>query len=94
MPVVTSVETVVATCIGVFVDVYKRQIQQRAQLVLKKADDLLAKVEKEGLFSTIEKGIFGGVKRPKDGGHGLSGVCSKDDMYFNPFIPLMLGGEE
>ena len=69
-------------------------IQQRAQLVLKKADDLLAKVEKEGLFSTIEKGIFGGVKRPKDGGHGLSGVCSKDDMYFNPFIPLMLGGEE
>lgn len=69
-------------------------IQQRAQLVLSKADDLLAKVEKEGLFSTIEKGIFGGVKRPKDGGHGLAGVCAKDDMYFNPFIPLMLGGEE
>lgn len=36
-------------------------IQKRAQEVLGKADDLLAQVEKEGLFSTIEKGIFGGV---------------------------------
>ena len=53
-----------------------------------------AEVEKEGLFTTIEKGIFGGVKRPKDGGHGLDGVCTKDEMYFNPFIPMMLGGEE
>lgn len=68
-------------------------IQKRAQDVLSKADALLAEVEKEGLFSTIEKGIFGGVKRPKDGGKGLAGVCVKDDQYFNPFIPLMLGGE-
>ena len=38
--------------------------------------------------------IFGGVKRPKDGGKGLEGVCVKDEGYFNPFIPLMLGGAE
>lgn len=69
-------------------------IQTRAQTVLKKADELLAEVEKDGLFSTIEQGKFGGVKRPKDGGKGLEGVCTKDDKYFNPFIPLMLGGEE
>ncbi|SCJ92781.1 D-Lysine 5%2C6-aminomutase alpha subunit [uncultured Eubacterium sp.] len=69
-------------------------IQKRAQDVLGKADELLAEVEKDGLFATIEAGKFGGVKRPKDGGHGLDGVCAKDDMYFNPFIPLMLGGEE
>lgn len=69
-------------------------IQKRAQLVLQKADELLAQVEKDGLFATIEAGKFGGVKRPKDGGHGLDGVCSKDDQYFNPFIPLMLGGAE
>ena len=68
-------------------------IQTRAQTVLKKADELLAEVEKEGLFSTIEQGKFGGVKRPRDGGKGLDGVCTKDDQYFNPFIPLMLGGE-
>ena len=69
-------------------------IQKRAQLVLSKANDLLADIEKEGLFSTIEQGKFGGVKRPKDGGHGLDGVCAKDDQYFNPFIPLMKEGAE
>ena len=69
-------------------------IQTRAQTVLAKADALLAEVEKEGLFSTIEQGKFGGVKRPRDGGKGLEGVCVKDDQYFNPFIPLMLGGAE
>ena len=62
--------------------------QKRAQEVLAKADALLAEVEKEGLFSTIEKGIFGGVKRPFDGGHGLEGVCTKGENYFNPFIEL------
>lgn len=68
-------------------------IQSRAQEVLQKADDLLAEVEKEGLFSTIEQGKFGGVKRPFDGGHGLEGVCSKDETYFNPFIELFMDHE-
>ena len=49
--------------------------------------------EKEGLFSTIEKGIFGGVKRPFDGGHGLEGVCTKGENYFNPFIELFMDHE-
>ncbi|MEE0797137.1 MAG: lysine 5,6-aminomutase subunit alpha [Anaerovoracaceae bacterium] len=65
-------------------------VQNRAKEVLNKADALLAEVEKEGLFSTIEKGIFGGVKRPFDGGHGLEGVCTKGENYFNPFIPLFM----
>ena len=68
-------------------------IQSRAQEVLGKADALLAEVEKEGLFSTIEKGIFGGVKRPFDGGHGLEGVCTKGENYFNPFIELFMDHE-
>ena len=67
-------------------------IQERAQFVLAEADKLLHVIEEEGLFSTIEQGKFGGVKRPRDGGKGLEGVCVKDDEYFNPFIPLMLGG--
>lgn len=67
-------------------------MQSRAQFVLKEADKLLHEIEEEGLFSTIEKGKFGGVKRPRDGGKGLEGVCSKDESYFNPFIPLMMGG--
>ena len=69
-------------------------IQTRAQGVLDKADKLLGEIVEEGLFSTIEQGKFGGVKRPRDGGKGLEGVCVKDDEYFNPFIPLMLGGAE
>lgn len=67
-------------------------IQQRAQFVLGEANKLLHEIEEEGLFSTIEQGKFGGVKRARDGGKGLEGVCVKDDEYFNPFIPLMLGG--
>ena len=61
-------------------------VQKRAQYVLGEADKLLANIEKEGLFSTIEQGKFGGVKRPFDGGHGLEGVCVKGENYFNPFI--------
>ena len=68
-------------------------IQQRAQKVLRDADELLRTIEKEGLFLTIEEGKFGGVKRPRDGGKGLAGVCVKDSGYFNPFISMMLGGE-
>lgn len=68
-------------------------IQSRAQGVLKQAEELLRDIEKEGIFDTIEKGKFGGVKRSFTGGKGLDGVVEKDDNYFNPFIELMLGGE-
>ncbi|MCL1983182.1 MAG: lysine 5,6-aminomutase subunit alpha [Clostridiales bacterium] len=69
-------------------------IQQRAQKVLADAAVLLKTIEKEGLFYTIEQGKFGGVKRARDGGKGLAGVCAKAEGYFNPFISMMLGGEK
>lgn len=47
-------------------------IQSRAQQVLDEALDLLMKIEKEGLFNALEKGIFADVKRPKTGGKGLA----------------------
>jgi len=73
-------------------------MQQRANEVLKKAFELLTKIEKEGLFKTIEKGIFAQIKRPIDGGKGLDGVIPKSKDYFNPFLEFMskelhLGGE-
>lgn len=64
-------------------------IRNRAQEVLDKAIDLLQKVEKEGLFTALEKGIFADVKRPKNGGKGLDGVSEKAEGYLNPFIELM-----
>ena len=66
-------------------------IQSRANDVLTKATDLLAEIEELGLFTTIEKGIFADVKRPKDGGKGLNGVVIKNAEYFNPFIERMKG---
>lgn len=66
-------------------------IKNRAKEVLDKATALLENMEKEGLFTALEKGIFADVKRPKNGGKGLDGVTLKADNYFNPFIDLMKG---
>lgn len=64
----------------------------RAKEVLEKATELLKTIEGIGIFKTLERGIFAGIKRPLDGGKGLAGVFEKDSSYFNPFIELMLGG--
>ncbi|BEP27757.1 lysine 5,6-aminomutase subunit alpha [Helicovermis profundi] len=69
-------------------------IQKRAQSVVIEAQKMLSEIEKEGLMSTIEMGKFAGIKRAMDGGKGLKGVTVKGEKYFNPFIPLMLGGNE
>ena len=66
-------------------------IRTRAYELLTKATDLLAEIEKLGLFTTIEKGIFPDVKRPKYGDKGLNGVVVKDDKYFSPFVEVMKG---
>ena len=66
-------------------------IRARANEVLTKATELLKEIETLGLFTTLEKGIFADVKRPKDGGKGLNGVVIKDEHYFNPFIEVMKG---
>ncbi len=64
-------------------------IRTRAQKVLNDAIDLLEKIDKEGLFTALEKGIFADIKRPLDGGKGLDGVVEKGTNYFNPFIAIM-----
>jgi beta-lysine 5,6-aminomutase alpha subunit len=64
-------------------------MQTRATKVLDDAIDLLEKLETEGLFTALEKGIFGDVKRSKTGGKGLDGVARKGEKYQNPFVRLM-----
>lgn len=64
-------------------------IQKRANFVLEKAYELLKNIEKEGLFATLEKGKFAGIKRSRTGGKGLDGVMLKDSSYYNPFIEMM-----
>lgn len=64
-------------------------IRQRAKKVLDDSIMLLENIEKEGLFTALEKGIFADIKRPKNGGKGLDGVVEKGSNYFNPFIELL-----
>lgn len=64
-------------------------IQKRAQKVVDDALGTLTKIEKEGLFSALEKGMFGDVKRPMNGGKGLAGVAEKGANYINPFVEIM-----
>ncbi len=64
-------------------------IEQRAREVLIETIDLLTKIESEGLFRTLEKGIFAGIKRKPNGGKGLEGVIMKKERYYNPFIQLL-----
>ncbi|GAU77826.1 lysine 5,6-aminomutase subunit alpha [Fusibacter sp. 3D3] len=75
---------------------YKKDgiIQKRAQAVLAEAADMLKDIEKMGIMSTIEQGKFADVTRKMDGGKGLDGVTQKGENYFNPFIPMMLGGNK
>ncbi|HQI30826.1 MAG TPA: lysine 5,6-aminomutase subunit alpha, partial [Bacteroidales bacterium] len=66
-------------------------IRRRAGDVLDNAYQLLENVKEEGLFTALEKGIFAGVRRPREGGKGLDGVTRKSSGYVNPFIELLKG---
>ncbi|MBY8985289.1 MAG: lysine 5,6-aminomutase subunit alpha [Candidatus Lokiarchaeota archaeon] len=65
-------------------------IEKRANEVLNNAYNLLKEIEKQGLFTTLEKGIFANIKRPMDGGKGVDGVIKKNKEYYNPFIEMMI----
>ena len=68
-------------------------MQTRANEVLTKATELLAEIERLGLFETLERGVFADIKRPRDGGKGLDGVFQKAPGYINPFLePMQKGG--
>lgn len=64
--------------------------EARADEVLGKALDLLARVEQIGLMEAIEQGIFADVKRSRFGGKGLDGVAKQAPDYYNPFVAPML----
>jgi len=61
-------------------------IHARANQVLDQAIELLTEIEEDGLFRALERGVFAGVRRPVEGGKGLSGVVLKGERYRNPFL--------
>ncbi|MGI6321231.1 MAG: lysine 5,6-aminomutase subunit alpha [Bacteroidales bacterium] len=65
-------------------------IQKRVHKVVNDAYEVLENIEKVGLMTALEKGMFADVKRAKDGGKGLAGVVQKSTHYFNPFVNEML----
>jgi len=65
-------------------------IVKRAQNTLKNAKDLLDTVKEEGLFKTLEKGTFAGIKREQTKGKGLDGVFKKSPYYKNTVMDKMI----
>ncbi len=64
-------------------------IKSRAKQVLDNAIITLEKICDKGLFTALELGLFGDVKRSRTGGKGLDGVVEKSNNYINPFVKLM-----
>ena len=57
-------------------------IENRANEVLTDAYNLLERISRDGLFKSLENGVFAGTKRSIDGGKGLDGVIEKDPGLF------------
>jgi beta-lysine 5,6-aminomutase alpha subunit len=66
-------------------------IQTRAREVLRQAHDLLERVAEVGMFTAIEDGTFGDVRRRIDEGRGMEGIVDTEEGYFNPTVDLMQG---
>jgi beta-lysine 5,6-aminomutase alpha subunit len=64
-------------------------IQNRAQEVLDSAEKLLKQISQDGLFFSLESGVFAQTKRMRTGGKGLTGVFEKSDSYFNVVLEKM-----
>jgi beta-lysine 5,6-aminomutase alpha subunit len=66
-------------------------IQRRAHQVLGESVDLLRRIGDGGLLAAIADGTFGIMKRPPDGGRGLSGVARHEADYYNPATEILEG---
>lgn len=58
----------------------------RAQKVLDEVEDFFQDIKHTGFMEAIAQGRFADVKRPLDGGKGLSGVFPKAADYSNPVM--------
>jgi beta-lysine 5,6-aminomutase alpha subunit len=63
----------------------------RAHRVLDEAVTLLRRISTEGLLNAIADGTFGAARRPPGAGHGLDGVVTRADGYFNPVTAILDG---
>jgi beta-lysine 5,6-aminomutase alpha subunit len=64
-------------------------IQNRAHEVLNSAEKLLKQIAQDGLFISLENGVFAQTKRTRIGGKGLTGVFEKSKDYYNVVLEKM-----
>jgi len=64
-------------------------IQKRAHEVLVSTEELLKQIANQGMFTSIEKGVFAQTKRSITGGKGLKGVFKKHEDYVNVVLEKM-----
>ncbi|HEX4087676.1 MAG TPA: lysine 5,6-aminomutase subunit alpha [Trebonia sp.] len=69
-------------------------VVERAHQVLDDAIALLRRISTEGLLTAVADGTFGVTRRPPGGGHGLDGVVTRADGYFNPVTEILGGADE
>jgi beta-lysine 5,6-aminomutase alpha subunit len=69
-------------------------VVERAHQVLDEAVSLLRRISTEGLLNAIADGTFGVARRPPGAGHGLGGVVTRADGYFNPVAEILDGTDE
>jgi len=65
-------------------------VARRARKVLDEVEDFLKDIKRTGLMEAIAQGRFADVKRPVDGGKGLSGVFQKAADYSNPVMERLV----
>ncbi len=65
-------------------------IVRRAHQVFDEAIEFMEQLDKIGLMSGIEEGLFADIKRPKNGGKGLDGLEEKGPGYYNPFADFLM----
>ncbi len=68
------------------------RVEQRARQVLDEALECLEQVAEETIWTSIGKGVFGDVKRTREGGKGFKGVFRRHAGYLNPFLEALEQG--
>jgi beta-lysine 5,6-aminomutase alpha subunit len=69
-------------------------VVERAHQVLDEAVSLLRRISTEGLLNAIADGTFGVARRPPGAGHGLDGVITRAEGYFNPVTEILDGSDD
>lgn len=67
------------------------KVSRRAHTVLENTMKLLQRMEQEGIFKSLARGIMAGKEIDEDKGVGLDGVFQKDRRYWNPLLDLFVG---